>query len=290
MKTRILIALTLLVSLTLMQSCSKVVVVERDEPKSHVQVTVSPFSLTMEDMGTATRNDLSNSATRISFAVYDSEGSLVDEVIHQVSSASDFGKVEMELSPGTYSMVAVAHSGTENAVINSASSVTLPGNTFTDTFSDVAELEVELGEDYDITMNLPRSTSAFMFRITDAPPADAKEIKVMVNFTGLEPTSLNINPDTRLAQNTWKQTRVIPIADISEDVLVYFIGMNNPTTVTVKAAAYDTEDNEIISHTIPNVTMTTGQRSVATGNFFPPEVSTSFTVDSDWGEDNIINF
>lgn len=258
--------------------------------KSRVQVNVSPFYFEIEDMAPATRSELSGAATRLSFAVFDSEGVLVGPALCQESSDEMFGTVELELFPGSYTLVAVAHNGPSAAVVNSTTSVTLPGTTFTDTFAEVASLTVESGKDCDVTMDLPRATSAFILRLTDTPPSDAKEIKVVVNFGGLPATSLDLNPDTRLVGNNWTQTRTIPIADISKDVPVYFIGMYPVSAVTVKATAYDTTGEEIISHTIPNVPLNPNQKTIASGCFFKSQGSSTFTVESTWSADKEIPY
>ena len=255
--------------------------------KSRVLVNIHPFSITEEF---ATRSEISVAATRLSFAVYDAKGILVGTITHQASSSESFGTIAMELYPGTYTMVAVAHNGEADATISSTTSVTLPGTRFTDTFSGVQSLTVEMGKDCTLGMTLPRVTSAFILRLLDTPPADAKEIKVVVNSGGLEPTALEINPTTGLAANNWKQTCTIPVSKISTDVPIYFIGMYNSSTVTIKATAYDTEDKEIISHTISGVTMIPNRKTIATGTFFKSSGTGSFTLNDSWGDDNEINY
>ena len=98
------------------------------EEKSHVTVNVSPFSLSMEEMG-ATRAELKAAATRLSFAVFNTEGKIVFSV-QQNSKEANFGQVRMELNSGTYKMVAVAHNGEREAEIKTLYATTLPGETF----------------------------------------------------------------------------------------------------------------------------------------------------------------
>lgn len=130
-------------------SCNKSVVVDGGGGvKSHVTVDVRTFALASEgfgaygsssDVGTKGEDSYSP-ASRLSFAVFDAEGALVGEVINKVSSADGFGLVEMDLYPGVYSLVAVAHGGAADAVIASSSSVVLPGSLLTDTFAKVQSL------------------------------------------------------------------------------------------------------------------------------------------------------
>lgn len=285
---------TLLLGMSTFVSCTLSVIEEPMEQKSRVVVDVRPFHLSAEDFGATTRA-ADAPATRLSFAVFDEDGELVEEVIDLEPSDGSFGTIEMELFPGSYQMVAVAHSGDADADIQSATSVILPGTTFTDTFADTQELSVISGQDCSLSMTLPRVTSAFVLRLTDTtPPANAKEIQVVVNTNTLEPTSLELNPTTGLASNNWELTKIIPIEDFfeGEDIPVYFIGMFPTETwpVTVKATAFATDGTEIISHTINNVPLAPNQKTIATGTFFKSQGSGTFTIETTWGDDIEINY
>lgn len=259
------------------------------EQKSRVLVDVRPFHLAAEDFGAATRA-ADAPATRLSFAVFDKEGNLVESVMSLESSDGSFGTVEMELYPGSYQMVAVAHSGDSDADVQSTTSVILPGSTFTDTFAKVQDLTVNSGEDCSLGMTLPRVTSAFVLRLTDTPPANVKEIQVIVNTSGLEPGSLDLNPTSGLVSNLWKQICTIPVADLSKDVPIYYIGMYPVTAVNVEATAIATDDTEIISHTINNVPLAPNQRTIATGTFFKSQGSGTFTIETTWGADKEVYY
>ena len=227
----------------------------------------------------------------MSFAVFDSDGALVEQLIHREASADGFGSVEMDLYPGDYSLVAVAYNGEEDPVINSSESVVLPGTSLTDTFAKVQDLTVVAGEDCNLGMTLPRVTSAFVLRLTDTTPADAEEIEIVLNTGGLTPSSLQLSPSSGLAGNNWKLSSVIPVADlVVSDVPVYFMSMYPVSVIGVKATAYDAEGEEIISHTISNVTMTPNKRTVATGTFFKSQGSGSFTLESTWSSDNELSY
>lgn len=269
-------------------SCSKFNV--NENIKSHLVVNVSAFSLSWEDFLTKTEGS-DSPASRLSFAVFDSEGAPVGEVIHQESSYDGFGTVEMDLYPGEYQLVAVAHCGNADAVLNSPSSAVLPGTLLSDTFAKVQNLTVIAGEDCNLGMTLPRVTSAFILRLTDTPPANAKEIEVVVNTGGLASTSLEFDPSSGMADNNWKLSSVIPVANLAaDDVPIYFMSMYPVSVVSVKATAYDTEGDEIISHTISNVTMTPNKKTVATGNFFKSQGSGTFTLETEWDADNQVSY
>ena len=279
----------LLLGLSTLVSCTLSVIEEPVEQKSRVLVDVRPFHLAAEDFGAATRT-ADAPATRLSFAVFDKEGNLVESVMSLESSDGSFGPVEMELYPGSYKMVAVAHSGDADADVQSTTSVILPGSTFTDTFAKVQDLTVNSDEDCSLGMTLPRVTSAFVLRLTDTPPANVKEIQVIVNTSGLEPGSLDLNPTSGLVSNLWKQICTIPVADLSKDVPIYYIGMYPVTAVNVEATAIANDDTEIISHTINNVPLAPNQRTIATGTFFKSQGSGTFTIETTWGADKEVYY
>ena len=283
-----------LISIFLFSSCTNTAEEAIEEQKSRVTVDFNTFQVDVEDMSRGSDDPLTlaDVAKRLSFAIFKADGTLVEETtMHQEKTASGagFGSVEVELYPGNYKVVAVAHSGSGNATITSTSSATLPGKTITDTFTKVQDLLVVSNQDFDLSMTLDRITSAFILRLNDAPPANVKEFVVVVNTGGEVPVSLDINPSTGRASGNWKQTCTIPVANIGNDVPIYFIAAFSPATVTVMATAYDTNGAEIISHNLGQVPLVRNKRTVATGTFFQTAGTGTFTVET-WGEDNNIEY
>ena len=290
-----LLTIIVLFSLILLSGCSSSVDEAPMEQKSRVTVDLSTFQVEVEDMsrGSRTTPTLLDVSSRLSFAVLNSEGGQV-VTIHQDSEDDDFGSVEMELYPGSYKMVAVAHNGDADASISSVTSAVLPGTTITDSFTGVQDLTVESNQDCTFNMSLKRITSAFILRLNDIPPANVKEIKVVINTSGfllsqVNPSTLGINPNTGLASNNWKFTHTIPVADVSKNIPLYFIGNTSPATVTIKATAYDASGKEIISHTLTGVSLVPNKKTIATGTFFQSSGSGTFTVET-WGTDNNIGY
>ena len=278
--------------LILFSACSQSTDETSMDQKSRVTVDFSAFQVEVEDMSRNSRAALSTAATRLSFAVFKSDGTLVENAIHQTSTDDGFGSLAVELYPGTYQMVAIAHNGSDNAVITSTTSGTLPGSTITDTFTKVQSLTVESNKDCSFSMNLERITSAFILKLNDTPPANVKEIKVVINTNGfllsqVTPSTLDIDLSSGWAAKSWKFIHTIPAADVSKNIPFYFIGTISPASVNIKATAYDTEDKEIISHTLDNVSLVPNYKTVATGTFFQSSGNGIFTVNSTWFENNI---
>ena len=147
------------------------------------------------------------------------------------------------------------------------------------------------GEDCNLGMTLPRVTSAFVLRLVDTPPSSSDEIEVVLNTGGLAPSSLGFDPSSGLASNNRKLSCRLPAEDFaSGDVPIYFMSMFPVSVINVKATAYDSDGEEIISHTIESVTMTPNKKTIATGRFFVSQGSGSFTLASTWDSDNNVSY
>lgn len=110
-------------------------------------------------------------ATRLDFAVFDSEGTRVKSIGQEISEES-FGTVSVRLAEGTYTMVAIAHNGEKAAKLTTPSKVTFEydGNKVTDTFVYYQSITVESDKSYD--MNMKRCVAMVRFVFTDNAPAD----------------------------------------------------------------------------------------------------------------------
>ena len=289
-----LITITLVLCVVLFSACMASTNETPMVQKSRLSVDFSTFQVEVEDMSRNSRTApaLSDVADRLSFAVFKSDGTLVEDcTIHQekTSSGTDFGSVEIELYPGSYKMVVVAHGGSEKANIESVTSVILPGTTYTDTFTKVADFTVVSNQNSSLSQTLDRITSAFVLKLNDTPPANASRIEVILNNGAPAPNPLRINPGTGLAENNWLQTRSFTPEEITNETTpahVYYISKSLPFALTVKATAYDSADKEIIRHIIPDVPLTPNKKTVATGTFFQSSASGFFTITSDWDSDD----
>ena len=289
-----LLILSLALCVVLFSACSPSTDDASMEQKSRVSVDFSTFQVEVEDMSRSSRTApaLSDVADRLSFAVFKEDGvTLVEETtIHQekTSNGIGFGSVEVELYPGDYKMVVVAHSGSDNADIESATSVILPGSTYTDTFTKVADFTVVSNEHSNLSKTLDRITSAFILKLNDTPPANASRIEVILNNGGSDPNPLSINPNAGLAAENWSQTRSFTIEEITDETpdYVYYISKSLPFALTVKATAYDSENGEIIRHIISDVPLTPNKKTVASGTFFQSSASGFFTITNDWDSDD----
>lgn len=113
-------------------------------------------------------------ATRLDFAVFDSEGTRVKSIGQEISEES-FGTVSVRLAEGTYTMVAIAHNGEKKATLTNPAKVTFDGNKVTDTFVYCQTITVTGDKSYDL--NMKRCVAMVRFVFTDDTPADVESFK-----------------------------------------------------------------------------------------------------------------
>ena len=243
-------------------------------------------------------------ASRISFAVFDANGGKVGETICQSyvlpseevpePDNSGFGKIALELMPGTYKFVAVGHSCSGDAAVNSLEEVVFPGTRPSDTFSVVKDVVVEPAKAFSTALTLARVSSAFVLKINDAIPENVASVAVYLNTSGTAPAEggLKFNPSTGLATGNWQIVRNFGVASIpaSQEVTVFTIPQAQSQEVSVKAKALAAGNTLIVEHTINGVVLTSNKRITASGNFFAAPGSGSLIFNTTWDDEQEVGY
>ncbi len=193
----------------------------------------------------------SSNVTRLSFSVFDSDGNVV-EAFSQTKDEENFGTIpSFILSPGTYSLVAVAYkaSGTVNdskATITSPTVASINEQTLYEIYSGVEEVTVEKGSysKTTVSMTLKLCVSRLKLTLKGTVPKDVKYIKVVVNTSGTTSETFAFNPSEGLAakdcqfERSWALTESGQ-ADPSFTVTSGFTTSEKTTNITVSALADD---------------------------------------------------
>lgn len=152
------------------------------EPSSvqHIQKPRTP-----DTRAAATATDV---AKRIDFIVF--YGTEVAFQAHQTSDDSGFGTLTANLTPGDYSIVAIAHNGTQEATISSPTKVTFTNNRLSDTFAYGGNVTIT-DNDAGHNLTLRRAVASFRLKTTDAIPRyrPADEVLLPSRFINPRPDS-----------------------------------------------------------------------------------------------------
>lgn len=151
-----------------------------DEPISGVEspdavrVTFSVSAIEQISFdGTDTRASLASLCSRITLSAF-SGGEKVKNV-NQQSDDTGFGTFDVSLSPGTYQIVIIAHSGSGNCTVTSPDKITFANNKCTDTFYYYGTIDVT--EPVNRNVELSRCVAMFRLQTTDPIPDDVSQMQ-----------------------------------------------------------------------------------------------------------------
>lgn len=186
MRTNLFRLLFFLLAGVMLSACEKPVLSEdedsgKDNPskplKGNLILRVSGFEIIPFDNVTRTKQDLKDVCTSLCFAVYDQSDKKI-AYKNQSASDSNFGQVGLELSPGTYQIVAVAHSSSENPSMASPEAIHFTNKTgYSDTFYYYGTVSIG-NEVTTVDVTLSRVVSLFQLVTKDVIPNDVKSINV----------------------------------------------------------------------------------------------------------------
>lgn len=263
-----------------------------DDEESLVKVSfnVSAFASSTEPFTRAGDNGkpLKDVASRLDFMVF--YGNTVAALAHQQASDDGFGTITATLSPGDYTVACVAHNGSGNATVSTATKATFPDNKVTDTFACGGNITVD-NQTTEHPLQVQRSVACFRLVTTDNIPSNVAKMK----FYYLNGSN-TLNPQTNLGSANSKQTVTFDVTSTvgqhgSWDVYT-FPKAEGANTMQFQITALDSDGNELYQHNFTSVTMQRNQRTVYTGAFFGGDdanTGDSFTVtttDADWTDNN----
>ena len=271
--------------------------------KSQVQLDVRAFGI---EQSAFTKAGGGKDPHRIVFKAFEALGAVAYETT-QASGQEGFGVLNFELSPGSYTFVAVAHDlpsttlaadedGNVAASINSANEAVFPEGDVSDCFCDTLNVTIKPGKSFNSDMTLPRVISKFKLTINDAIPAGTAKIKFIVNSSA-DAASGNpsFDPSTGFALEDRQYVRSFDIANASIGLSGVSLSVSLLLTaetqdIDVTAAAYDADGNLIILHELTDVPMKLNRTTVASGNFFTATGGGSFAFSTEWDTDAEISY
>lgn len=156
--------------------------VDPQEEKGLVHLTfqVSSFAQNPFSQGAivSRATNVQDICSRISFALF--QDGVKVKSINQDRSENNFGKIEVNVSLGSYQVVVIAHNGEASATITSPEEVTFAKNKLTDTFYYGKTLEVSANQSVELEMK--RAVAMFRLIMNDAIPPDVTAIRLY--YTG----------------------------------------------------------------------------------------------------------
>ena len=296
------IVLLLSIASLILTGCQKAVVdedeetVENDKDLVAIQFNIGKIEqISFENATAATRaKALKELCSRINFAIYQNDKKL--KGVNQTSDEEGFGTIKLELSPGTYQVLLLANSCSDNPSMAHPEKVTFEKSHITDTFYYYGTIDVD--ESAQVSINLKRVVAMFRLKFTDAMPENVASIKIA--YTGGSST-LDATTGVGCVDSRQNETFTISSDQIGQPATfeVYTFPHADSKKLKVKVTAYDAAGQVIQERTLTDVPVQVNQITVYEGEFFTGSGSeeetseettsaNSFTItidDYDWNEE-----
>ena len=233
--------------------------------------------------------------SKLNIMLFDENGERVfSQVRTQTADDAGFGTLNVGLTAGTYTVIAVGHSSVKSATIKSPQLVQFTasdGEKLTDTFAYCGKVTVtEDGGSFDLRMN--RATAMVRFRLTDELPSAVAKIKI--DYTG---GSANFNPSSMegCTKSSQSEMRLAPSAG-GEYCVYTFPYFAKSGVLKVTISALSAEGTVLAQKVINDVPVTRNRITTYTGPLISDGVGeiiqTSFgiTVNPDWSGEDFYTF
>lgn len=187
--------LLLIIAALLLAACEKFVAEEESQSASKVvdgNLVVKAECVVTKAAGNDDEQvslPLNERFTRMSMVIYQNDVRV--DYVNQVNTDKDFGTMSVDLDPGTYQLVVLAHSGTRSPTTTNCHKISFSAP-LTDVFSYYGDVVVGK-EANKITVNLTRAVAKIQLNITDDIPANVS----FFNFI-YKGASVSFDPATQI--------------------------------------------------------------------------------------------
>ena len=263
-------------------------------PTTPVQVTVADFSIAQgnfTDVNAAQSIADYSGVKAITLAFYTTSGT---EVFKQTQLRADattyttFGTFSCSLPYGDYTLAVIGYGSTTAISLTSPTVAGYTDDKCRDTFVATQAVSVNNSTAINLNIVLSRIVSRLEMRSTDALPENVKKVNISFSKAGRD-----FNPTTGLAISDNGFTNSIDInSTVGNTCMVYsylFLATDEET-LDVSFTVLDANNQVILSKTIADVPFKRNRITTLSGQMFGTQLSTGFTVETDWLDGPTINF
>ena len=162
-----------------------------------------------EAEGTVSGDTIDQVCTRVDYAFYSPEGSMV-KAFHREKAKNRLNELAVDLPEGTYRMVAIAHSGQGAPTLSAADKIKFKDNKVTETFLTCQDFSLEKDATY--ALKLRDAVSLIRLKVTNAMPAGVRQMKFY--YTG---GSSTLDATTGLGCVQSRQTEFRTVTEVAAE-------------------------------------------------------------------------
>ena len=272
-------------------SCERPLIPEQFVSDADGNLIVSVFQIEQLPFAAPlTRTVLSDHCSRLSFAVYDTEGKLIKQ-LHQKTDDAGFGAASFAVGPGTYQVVVIGHSSGNPTMTNPKKIKFENKDGFSDTFLFSGTVVVA-DEDEETTVQADLKRIASLCRVDFTDPVPQEVTQLRFQYKG---GSGAFDAATGLGSVNSTQTLFFPVepgqTDCSFDLYTFL--HDTEGTLHLQVTAYN-DNADIIHERMFEVPMTQRQITRLTGPYFSGTSGQSITVvvgiNAEWEGEQTIDF
>ena len=282
--------LFLFVATLLFASCEKYVAEEGTQSESKVvngNLVVKAECVVTKAAGDEDEQvslPLNERFTRMSMVLYQNDVRV--DYVNQTNTDKDFGTMSVDLEPGTYQLVVLAHSGTRSPTTTNCHKISFSAP-LTDVFSYYGEVTVGK-EASKITVQLTRAVAKIQLNITDDIPADVS----FFNFI-YKGASVSFDPATNigLASSTRRNVEIEKVDGVKTFEFYTFV-TGDDQLVDLDVAGYSEAKDILGAKKFPGISVELRKVTKIDSPVFdgviegPTDISV--TVDDTW--DGVIDY
>lgn len=224
--------------------------------------------------------------SRLSIAIYTNSGGSYTKVkeIAQQRGDSGFGTASIQLSQGTYTIVAIAHNGDGKPTMTNPEKIPFSGNKVTDTF--FCTEEVTVGDDTTADLCLHRAVAMVNFSTTDATPADITKMRFY--YTGGSSTFNAISGYGCVnSKQTEERTVDASFHSSASTYDIYTFPRQDSEAIALTVSALDKSGNAIFEYKFNDIPVALNYKTLCHGKFFGEDagggrIAPAFTIDDEW--------
>lgn len=261
-------------------SCEREFLGDRDEVNASadgkVKVTFNISGIEQFPFGSGPSRAGERLYTRLTIALF--QGDTKVKNVSQTMDDANLGSISMDIAPGTYKIVAIAHNGLGNCTISFPDKITFANNKMTDTFYHCGTIDVT--ESCTNSLVLKRCVAMFRMIVTDEIPKDVAQMKFY--YTG---GSSTFDAVAGFGSVQSKQTEIFDVSNAKADAAgtvfeVYTFPHEPSDVMTVKVTALDAAGNALVENAYENIPIQQNVITQYTTDFFNtiPNKNLSATV------------
>lgn len=215
--------------------------------------------------------------------VFDYKDGKLENEITQSKDDEGFGSVTMEADYGTHEYVFVGHNSVTCSYDHEKSELTF--DKILDTFTATQTLTVDLETEETQSVKMLRQVAGIKLVMADAIPQNTASIELTVNGY-----SSVLSPKTGLGTSStehireWEYTTA-NIGKTNTSYTLYTFLPADEHTVDITVRVEGTDGIDIVNYTLEDISVEKNKMTVISGYLLSMELTTSVSVEGEWGTD-----